>query len=161
MKKWLLMLTIAFLGKNAVAQDGFTLDASITGFAFERAPDMSGNIRTFAYSNPEAKEVNFSHFVVAAMPHVTFERVKAEAEKYYVSRRVLDELKNMKTYDTVVNGYKAYVYEYNSNTYGNKSNNYDVFLTDGTNAVCFSGVDMDNGQYIQKYKATLETLVLK
>lgn len=161
MKNWLLLLLLSIFGKNANAQEGFTLDETITGFKYDKTPDADGGIRSYAYSPSGDAGKNFSHFVVASMPYATFTTAKENADKHFKSGQQLKQVVNLINYETTVNGYKAYVYEYDANSFGKKSYNYDVFMTDGKKAICFSGVDIDNGKYINKFKATLQTVVLK
>lgn len=148
---------------NPLELANFQIDETITGFKY--ATTM-GNI--FFYS-PNGKAdmqslLDFSSYQVMPLEAGSFEKVKELLETVN-SRLSLQEIQtsNIKKKEIIINGNKAFEIIMDVKDKNNKKGTFyqkAIYKEGSTSAVLFIGADIDNGIYVDKFKATAQSIKL-
>jgi len=148
---------------NPLELANFYIDETITGFKYATT---IGNI--FFYSSNGKADMqsllDFSSYEVMPLEAGSFDKVKELLETIN-SRFVLQgiQISNMKKKEILINGNKAFEVTMDGIDKNNKKASfYQVALyKDGTtSAVLFIGTDTDNGIYLDKFRATAQSIKL-
>ena len=145
---------------NPLELANFKFDESITGFKY--AATM-GNM--FMYSPNGKADLTTQQdispmFQIATLEAPSFLKAK-EFLDYTISRYSVQgiETSNVKKQDISINGEQAYEVTMETKDKDNKKGNlYQVIIHKGANAVLFLGADNEQGKWLDKFKATAQTI---
>jgi hypothetical protein len=163
MKVILLLLSVVLVALDATAQRGHIVNDSITGFYGPPLLVTGRNlhdVKDYRYEEIGGQFRDRSYFSIT--PPMTLERFEEERKNkdHYVKAEPNSKLEVIlhRSYDTVISGYKAHVYEYATDKYDEQILHYDVFLINDSSVLLFSGFDRDKGIHIEKFKATVQSI---
>ena len=145
---------------NPLELANFKFDESITGFKY--AATM-GNM--FIYTPNGKADLatqldNLSMFQLSTIEAPSFSKAK-EFLDYTISRYSVQGIttSNVKKQDITINGEPAYEVTMETKDNENKKGNlYQVIIYKGTNAVLFLGADDEQNKWLDKFKATAQTI---
>jgi len=137
----------------------FKFDAGITGFKYAMT---MGNIFVYTSSGKAdlRNQSTASTFQLMTMEAGSFSKAKEFLD--YMTSRYGDQgiqVTNLNRIDTVINGNRAYEVSMDAtNAENNKSSLYQVIIYKDSSAVVFMGVDTEGGKWMDKFKATAQTI---
>jgi len=145
---------------NPLELANFKFDESITGFKYAAS---TGNVFFYTVNGKDDLENPQS-------PTSMFQLMTIEAHSFSIAKEFLDhtisrysvqgvQMSNVKRQDISINGEQAYEVTMETRDKDNHTGKlYHAVIYKGTSAVLFLGIDDEQGKWIDKFKATAQTI---
>ena len=148
---------------NPLELASFKIDQTITGFTYSTT---LGNV--FLYSHNGRKDLkgllDFSNYQIMPLEVGSFEKVKELMESINTRFNLQGiNVSNIKSKETLINGNNSYEVTMDAiDKEGNKASLYEVgiFQENSSSGLLFLSIDADMGIYLEKFKATAQTIEL-
>ena len=137
------------------------IDTTITGFHF--ATDFQGTKVFTKNGAPDIQTVNPTAFSFTIATNVTSETAKAQLDEFLNwSKQIGLKITDLVKKDTTIKGNAAYYISYTETKEETKYKNivFNAFVIKDKTLILFTGGDLDNGQYIDKFKQTFYSIKL-
>ena len=151
-------ILVVALNVNAQSKYGYTVDKTITNCSKFPIMLIGNDDKVFGYLYKI--DSTFSCFQISVPKK--YKKNKGIAYAYEQlceeNRKLSTNASNVRIYDTLLNYYKARIYEYEVDRLGKQIFHYDAELIYRKTIISFHSEDHDNGKYIDKFKATVQSL---
>ena len=137
------------------------IDTTITGFHF--AADFQGTNVFTKHGPTDIQTINPSAFSFTIATNVTSAMAKSQLNQLLQMSKQNDyKITDFTEKDTIIKGYNAYYISYTEKDEKNNYQNFvfNAFVIKDNTLILFTGGDLDNGQYINKFKETFYSIKL-
>ena len=158
---FLLTVFVSKLSFGQTKLEDLKIDTTITGFHF--AADFQGTKVFTKNGSSDIQTVNPTAFSFTIAPNMTAEVAKEQLDMLLnMSKQNGYKIADLVKKDTVLNGNKAYYTSYiETDTKENYKNSvFNAFVIKGETLILFTGGDLDNGKYIDKFRKTFYSVKL-
>jgi hypothetical protein len=157
----LLSLVASNIAFGQLKFENLKVDTSITGFHF--AADFQGTKVFTKNGASDLKTINPTAFSFTVAPGLTAIIAKEQLEMLLsLSKQNGYTITDLIKKDTVLNGNKAFYISYNEAEEKSNYRNsvFNAFVIKAETLILFTGGDLDNGKYIDKFKKTFYSIKL-
>ena len=154
-----LVFTLSF---GQIKLEDLKVDTTITGFHF--AADFQGTKVFTKHGSSDIQTINPTAFSFTIAPSVTSSMAKSQLTQLLnMSKQNGYKITGLTEKDTTINGNNAYYISYteirdDKNNYKNFV--FNAFVIKDNTLILFTGGDLDNGQFIDKFKQTFYSIKL-
>lgn len=157
----LLTVLVSKLSFGQTKLEDLKVDTTITGFHY--AADFQGTKVFTKNGSSDIQTINPTAFSFTIAPNFTAEVAKEQLDMLLnMSKQNGYKIADLVKKDTVLNGNKAYYTSYiEIDAKANYKNSvFNAFVIKGDTLILFTGGDLDNGKYIDKFKRTFYSIKL-
>jgi len=157
----LLTVLISKLSFGQIKLEDLKVDTTITGFHF--AADFQGTKVFTKNGSSDIQTINPTAFSFTIAPNMIAEVAKEQLDMLLnMSKQNGYKIADLVKKDTVLNGNKAYYTSYiETDAKANYKNSvFNAFVIKGETLILFTGGDLENGKYIDKFRKTFYSVKL-
>jgi hypothetical protein len=158
---FLLTVLVSKLSFGQTKLEDLRVDTTVTGFHF--AADFQGTKVFTKNGSSDIQTINPTAFSFTIAPNMTAEVAKEQLDMLLnMSKQNGYRIADLVKKDTVLNGNKAYYTSYiETDAKANYKNSvFNAFVVKGETLILFTGGDLDNGNYIDKFRKTFYSIKL-